>query len=140
MVMSQPNPPSSARPQSSTRIDKWLWAARFFRTRALASRACDLGRIQVNGSKAKPAREVHAGDNLHIETEGGIFEVGVLGISEIRGPSTQAQALYQETNASREARLRVAAERKAMQQMFPVPQGRPTKRDRRRIIQFRRGT
>jgi ribosome-associated heat shock protein Hsp15 len=130
---------SQADPPASTRIDKWLWAARFFRTRALASRACELGRIQANGIHAKRAREVHVGDKLHIETEGGIFEVDVLAISEIRGPATQAKALYRETEASREARLRVAEERKAIQQMFPIPQGRPTKRDRRRIIQFRQG-
>jgi ribosome-associated heat shock protein Hsp15 len=130
---------TSASTVSSTRIDKWLWAARFFKTRALASRACDLGRIQSNGLRAKPAREVHAGDRLHIENEGGIFEVAVLEVSEIRGPATAAQALYRETEASHEARLKRAAERKAMQQFAPIPAGRPTKRDRRKIIQFRRG-
>jgi ribosome-associated heat shock protein Hsp15 len=124
---------------SSTRIDKWLWAARFFRTRALASRACELGRIQANGVRAKPAREVRSGDKLHIETEGGRFEVEILAVSDMRGPAPQAQALYRETEAGREARLRDAAERKAMQQAFPIPQGRPTKRDRRRIIRFRQG-
>jgi ribosome-associated heat shock protein Hsp15 len=137
--MSQSNPPTATRPPASTRIDKWLWAARFFRTRALASRACDLGRIQAGGTRAKPAHPVHAGDKLHIETEGGIFEVEVSAISEMRGPAAQAQTLYRETDAGREARLRAAAERKAMQQMFPIPQGRPTKRDRRRIIRFRQG-
>jgi len=131
--MSQANSPPS------TRIDKWLWAARFFRTRALASRACDLGRIQANGVRAKPAREVRAGDKLHIETEGGIFEVDLVAISDLRGPAPQAQTLYRETEAGRKARLCAAQERKAMQQAFPMPQSRPTKRDRRRIIQFRRG-
>jgi ribosome-associated heat shock protein Hsp15 len=123
----------------SVRIDKWLWAARFFKTRALASRACDLGRIQSNGVRAKPAREVRAGDRLHIENEGGIFEVDVLQVSEMRGPAAVAQTLYRETEASHEARLKVAAERKAMQQFAPIPAGRPTKRDRRRIIRFRQG-
>ena len=131
--MSQANSPTA------TRIDKWLWAARFFRTRALASRACDLGRVQAAGMRAKPAHQVHAGDKLHIETEGGVFEVEVCAISGIRGPAVQAQMLYRETETSREARLRAAAESKAMQQMFPIPQGRPTKRDRRRIIRFRQG-
>ena len=119
------------------RIDKWLWAARFFKTRALASRACDLGRIQANGIQAKPAREVHPGDRLRIENEGGIFEIEVSAVSEVRGPAVVAQTLYAETEASREARAKLAEERKAMQQMFPLPERRPSKRDRRRIIQFR---
>jgi ribosome-associated heat shock protein Hsp15 len=122
------------------RLDKWLWAARFFKTRSLASHACDLGRIQTNGIRAKPAREVRTGDRLHIENEGGIFDVDVLALSEMRGPAAQAQTLYRETDLSREARLKLAAERKAMQQFAPLPERRPSKRDRRRIIQFRRGT
>ncbi len=121
----------------TVRIDKWLWVARFFKTRALASRACDLGRIQSNGVRAKPARDVRAGDKLHIENEGGIFEVDILLVSEIRGPAAVAQTLYAETEASREARLKLAAEQKVAQQAFPIPTGRPSKRDRRRIIQFR---
>lgn len=124
---------------NSMRIDKWLWAARFFKTRSLASRACDLGRIESNGLKAKPAREVRAGDKLIIQNEGGRFEVDVLALSEIRGPVAQAQSLYRETEPSREARLRLAEERKAMQQFAPLPDRRPSKRERRRIIQFRRG-
>ena len=121
----------------AVRIDKWLWASRFFKTRALASRACDLGRIHSNGVKAKPARDVRAGDKLHIENEGGIFEVEVLLLSEIRGPAAVAQTLYSETAASREARLKAAEERRAMERVFPMPAGRPSKRDLRRIIQFR---
>ena len=127
----------SSPPSSSVRMDKWLWAARFFRTRALASRACDLGRIQSNGIKAKPAREVHPGDRLHIENEGGMFEIDILAVSEMRGPAAVAQMLYGETESSREARMKLAEERKAMQQIMPVPEHRPSKRDRRRIIQFR---
>jgi ribosome-associated heat shock protein Hsp15 len=100
----------------------------------------DLGRIQSNGIRAKPAREVRTGDRLHIENEGGIFDVDVLALSEMRGPAAQAQTLYRETDLSREARLKLAAERKAMQQFAPLPERRPSKRDRRRIIQFRRGT
>jgi ribosome-associated heat shock protein Hsp15 len=119
------------------RIDKWLWAARFFKTRALASRACDLGRIQSNGVNAKPAREVRAGDRLRIEIEGGSFEVEVLALSGMRGPAVVAQTLYRETEASREARLKLAEERKTMRQFAPLPERRPSKRDRRRIIQFR---
>ena len=122
---------------ASVRIDKWLWAARFFKTRAMASRACDLGRIEANGLRAKPAREVHPGDRLQIENEAGRFEIEVLAVSHVRGPAPAAQTLYRETEASREARARAAAERKAMQQYAPLPTHRPSKRDRRRIIQFR---
>lgn len=121
----------------AVRIDKWLWAARFFKTRALASRACDLGRIVSNGLRTKPAREVHAGDRLLVENDAGRFEIEVLALSHVRGPAPVAQALYRETEASREARLRAAEERKAMQQFVPLPAQRPSKRDRRRIIQFR---
>jgi ribosome-associated heat shock protein Hsp15 len=121
----------------TVRIDKWLWAARFFKTRALASRACDLGRIESNGFRAKPARDVRPGDRLQIENDAGRFAIDVLGISHIRGPASVAQTLYRETEASHEARLRVAEERKTMQQYAPLPVHRPSKRDRRRIIQFR---
>jgi ribosome-associated heat shock protein Hsp15 len=119
------------------RLDKWLWAARFFKTRAVASRACDIGRIQSNGQRAKPAREIRAGDKLRIENERGIFEVEVLAVSAMRGPASVAQTLYNESDASREARLKFAAERKALEQYVRLPERRPSKRDRRRIIQFR---
>lgn len=121
------------------RIDKWLWAARFFKTRAQASRACDLGRIHSNGIEAKPAREVRVGDRLHIKNEGGEFDIDVLARSEMRGPAAVAQQLYRETDASKDARARAAEERKAMQLYAPLPERRPSKRDRRRIIQFRGG-
>jgi ribosome-associated heat shock protein Hsp15 len=122
---------------ASVRIDKWLWAARFFKTRSLAARACELGRIQSNGQPAKPAREVRIGDMLQVANEGGDFQVEVLILSEVRGPASVAQTLYRETEASRELRLKVAAERKAMKQFEQLPTGRPDKRDRRKIIQFR---
>jgi len=118
-------------------MDKWLWAARFFKTRSLAARACDLARIQCNKQSAKPAREVHVGDLLHIKTEAGDFEVEVLLLSEMRGPATVAQTLYRETESGRELRLKVAQERKASFIFSPAPQGRPSKRDRRKIHQFR---
>ena len=121
----------------AVRMDKWLWATRFFKTRALASRACDLGRIQSNGVKAKPAREVHAGDKLQVENEGGLFQIEVLGVSQTRGPAAVAQTLYCETEASREARARVEAERKAMFAAEAMPASRPSKRDRREISRFR---
>src|SRR5664279_6610455 len=118
---------------TSVRMDKWLWAARFFKTRALASRACELGRIQSNGQPAKAARDVRIGDMLRVTNEGGDFQVEVLLLSEVRGPASVAQTLYRETEQSRELRLKVAAERKAIRQFEPMPENRPSKRDRRRI-------
>jgi ribosome-associated heat shock protein Hsp15 len=122
---------------NSVRIDKWLWAARFFKTRTLAARACQLGRIQANGQPAKAARDVRIGDMLRVTNDGGDFQLEVLLLSEIRGPASVAQTLYRETEESKELRLKVAAERKAMRQFEDLPAGRPSKRDRRRIIQFR---
>lgn len=122
---------------TSVRIDKWLWAARFFKTRALAARACDLGRIRSNGQSAKPARDVRIGDMLRVTNDGGEFEVQVLLLSEIRGPATVAQTLYRETETSKESRQKAAAERKALRQFEELPAGRPSKRDRRHIIKFR---
>src|SRR5277367_2830902 len=122
---------------ASVRMDKWLWAARFFKTRSLAARACELGRIQSNGQPAKPAREVRIADLLQVTNAGGDFQVEVLLLSEVRGPASVAQTLYRETEASREQRLKVAAERKAMKQFEELPAGRPSKRDRRKIIQYR---
>ena len=121
------------------RIDKWLWAARFFKTRALASKACDLGRVHSNDIQAKPAREVRVGDRLRVKNEGGEFQIEVLQLSEMRGPAAVAQTLYRETEASKDARIKAAEERKAMQEFAPLPERRPSKRDRRRIIQFRSG-
>lgn len=125
---------------SSVRIDKWLWAARFFKTRALAARACELGRIHSNSQPvSKPARDVHVGNMLRITNEGGDFEVEVLQLSDVRGSAAVAQSLYRETEASRVLRLKVAAERKATREWEQLPVARPNKRDRRRIIQFRQG-
>jgi ribosome-associated heat shock protein Hsp15 len=118
-------------------MDLWLWAARFFKTRTLAKRACELGRIQSNGQVAKAARDVRVGDKLRVSNEGGDFELEVLLLSEVRGPAAVAQTLYRETDISREMRSKVAAERKAMRLFETLPEGRPSKRDRRRIIQFR---
>ena len=122
---------------TAVRMDKWLWAARFFKTRAMAARACGLGRIHCNGQPAKAAREVRIGDMLRVTNDGGDFQVEVLLLSEVRGPASVAQTLYRETEASWELRLKVAAERKAMKQFEELPASRPSKRDRRKIIQFR---
>jgi ribosome-associated heat shock protein Hsp15 len=123
---------------TSVRMDKWLWAARFFKTRSLAAKACELGRIQSNGQPAKPARDVHIGDMLRITNTGGDdFQVEVILLADLRGPAAVAQTLYRETNESRELRAKASAERKAMREFEQLPAGRPSKRDRRRIIQFR---
>ena len=117
-------------------MDKWHWAARFFKTRALAARACELGRIDANGQGAKPAREVRAGDLLHVKNDGGDFQVEVLALSEMRGPAAVAQTLYRETEASRELRRKAAEERKAMPFFEALRAGKPSKRDRREIDRF----
>ena len=122
---------------TGVRMDKWLWAARFFKTRSLAARACDLGRIQSNGQPAKPAREVHAGDLLQVKNDSGDFQVEVLALSEMRGPAAVAQTLYRETEASRALRLKLAEERRAMPNFEALREGRPSKRDRREIGRLR---
>jgi ribosome-associated heat shock protein Hsp15 len=119
-------------------MDKWLWAARFFKTRSLAARACELGRIESNGQGAKAAREVHVGDLLQVKNAGGDFQVLVLALSEMRGPAAVAQTLYRETEESRELRLKLAEERKAMQHFEALREGKPSKRDRREIDRLRR--
>jgi len=119
------------------RIDKWLWAARFFKSRALASRACELGRIETNGQSVKPSRELRIGDMLRVKNDSGEFQVEVLLLSEMRGPAAVAQTLYRETEASRELRLKLAEERKAMPHLETSREGRPSKRDRRKIDRLR---
>ena len=122
---------------NGVRMDTWLWVARFFKTRPLAKRACELGRILSHGQPAKAAREVRIGDKLRVSNEGGDFQVEVLLLSEVRGPAPVAQTLYRETEESRALREKVAAEREAMRQFESLPGGRPSKRDRRHIIRFR---
>ena len=119
------------------RIDKWLWAARFFKTRSLAERACELGRIESNEVRAKPAREVRIGDMLRVKNDSGEFEIEVLALSEVRGPAPVAQKLYSETEASREMRTKLAEERKVMPHFEAAREGKPSKRDRREISRLR---
>lgn len=119
------------------RVDKWLWAARFFKTRSLASRACDLGRIQVSEQTVKASREIHVGDALQVRTERGDFDIEVLIVSEMRGPAAVAQTLYREKDASRELRIRLAEERKAMHDTGELRDSKPSKRDRRELERFR---
>ena len=122
---------------TGVRMDKWLWAARFFKTRTLAARACELGRIASNGQPAKPSREVRVGDLLRLKNDGGDFQVEVLLLSEMRGPAAVAQTLYREAEASRELRLKLAQERKAMPHFEASREGKPTKRDRRELNRIR---
>ena len=125
------------------RIDKWLWAARFFKTRVLAAKACEIGRVVSNSSIAKPSREMKTGDTLQITNESGTFTVQVLELSEARGSASVAQQLYRETEESRMLREKVEAERKANPPLgMGAPgarAGKPSKRDRRMIHSFRDG-
>lgn len=118
-------------------MDKWLWAARFFKTRVLAAKACELGRVESNGVVAKAARDVRVGDSLKVRNEGGDFLVEVLLLSEVRGPAVVAQTLYRETEESRASRTKAAEERRTGMQFVGLEGGRPSKRDRREINRFR---
>jgi ribosome-associated heat shock protein Hsp15 len=122
------------------RIDKWLWAARLVKTRALAAEAVKGGRVHVNGHAVKPSRDVKVGDRLELSLGQTRMVVDVLGIAERRGPAAEAQKLYAETEDSRVTRER-AAELRRLAGPQPVPEvrGRPTKRDRRRYERSRRG-
>ena len=122
---------------TGVRIDKWLWAARFFKTRSLARQACDLGRIECNEQPAKASREVRVGDRLQVRNEAGVFQLQVMLLSEMRGPTAAAQTLYLETAASKELRLKAAEERKAMRDLDGFQEGRPSKRDRRTLNRLR---
>lgn len=119
------------------RLDKWLWAARFFKTRSVASDAVDGGKVKVNGANAKPAKDVKVGDRLHIRAGEQDWEVVIQGLNEQRRPASEAQLLYRETPESIERRAKAAE----LKKMAPMPgaeeKGRPTKRDRRQLDRFR---
>jgi ribosome-associated heat shock protein Hsp15 len=119
------------------RVDKWLWAARFFKTRSLAARSCELGRVESNRQGVKPSRDVKLGDFLQITNASGKFDVEVLALSEMRGPASVAQTLYRETEESKEARRKAAEDRKSMPVFEVLQDGRPSKRDRRQLIRVR---
>ncbi|MCC6208815.1 MAG: RNA-binding protein [Gammaproteobacteria bacterium] len=121
------------------RIDKWLWAARFFKTRSIASTAVNGGKVHVNGQRAKPSRMLRQGDTLVITREEIEYTVTVLGLSERRGPAPEAQRLYQETEDSITRRALAASQRRLTAGSAPAPQRRPNKRDRRLLIGMRRG-
>jgi ribosome-associated heat shock protein Hsp15 len=126
-------------PLQALRLDKWLWAARLFKTRALAAEAAQLGRVQVNGLAAKPGRELRAGDRLALREGGLTREFMVLGLSGQRGPAPVAQTLYAETPASVAARAAAATRRaQGVEPADTFVQGRPTRRDRRQLADWQR--
>ena len=124
---------------SHIRLDKWLWAARFYKTRALAVEAIDGGKVQVNGARVKRAKLVQPGDEIRIRQGPFEYRIAVRGISERRGPASEAIRLYEEMAESRAARERLALQLKSIPTIFQPESGRPTKRDRRRIVRFKRG-
>lgn len=125
---------------ASIRIDKWLWAARFFKTRSLAQEAVELGRVRLAGQRLKPSRDVKPGDRLTVERGEERFEIFVEKISAVRGPAPVAQTLYRETDESREKRERASEMRKiAMEPASTIAKGRPTKRDARLIRRVQSG-
>lgn len=123
----------------STRIDKWLWAARFYKTRSLATDAVSLGRVLQNGGRVKPAHAIKIDDELEIHAAEQIWVVQVLQISETRGSATVAQTLYAETEESQQRRRDVAVQRKLYKEPSAQITGRPTKRDRRQMDYARSG-
>ncbi len=120
------------------RLDKWLWAARLLKTRALAAAAVKGGRVHVNGHAVKPSRDVRPGDRLELSTGRDRLELVVRGTAERRGPAIEARRLYEETTESRAARERAAELRRLAPPAVPERGGRPTKRDRRRLEARRR--
>lgn len=118
---------------SVVRLDVWLWAARFFKTRALAKQAVETGKVEIGGQRAKPARAVRAGDLLRVVRGDQTFEILVLKLSDNRGPASMAQTLYEESEASRDAREARSAELRAERAGYRAPESRPDKRARRLI-------
>lgn len=121
------------------RIDKWLWAARFFKTRSLAAQAVDSGKVHLNGERCKPAREMRVGDGLRVRAGDAEWQVIVRGLSDKRGPASVAQTLYEETAESRSRREEQAALRKLSREPAHEIKGRPTKRDRRVLARWQGG-
>ncbi|MYN29601.1 RNA-binding S4 domain-containing protein [Duganella levis] len=115
------------------RLDKWLWAARFFKTRSLACDAVDRNKVTVNGDRVKPARTVKLGDVLEIDNGSDQWEVDVMGLSDVRGSATIARNLYEETEVSVARRAAVAENRRLFREPGTTIKGRPTKRDRREL-------
>jgi len=128
----QPSPPRM-------RIDKWLWAARFFKTRSLATQAVEGGKVKLNGTRVKPAKEIRPGDRILIHIGSYVWDVTVLALSDRRGPAPEARCLYAEDEASRLRRQQQLAERRLLANPGAGLKGRPTKRSRRLIHRFTAG-
>ena len=124
-------------PDEKVRVDKWLWAARFFKTRSLATEAVDGGKVDVNGQRVKPAKLIGPGDEVRVRVGPTLYVVHVRGVAERRGPAAAAQALYEETEESRRDRERHAEQHRLSAASFAFEEGRPSKRDRREIRKFR---
>ncbi len=120
------------------RLDKWLWHARFYRTRRLATAAIDDGKVHLNAERVKPAHRVRIGDRLSLALQGIVAEFEVLGLPQRRGPPAEAQAQYLETPTSAERRAKLREQQKLAQASRPRPEGRPDKRDRRRLMKLQR--
>ncbi|NIF88745.1 MULTISPECIES: RNA-binding S4 domain-containing protein [unclassified Burkholderia] len=123
----------STEPGAKLRIDKWLWAARFFKTRSLAADAVEKGRVRIGGATVKPSKDVRVGDRVEITIETVVWELDVLGICDTRGPASIAQTLYAETAEGRAKRLAELERRRHYREPAAELHGRPTKRDRRII-------
>lgn len=123
----------SEMPMQSVRLDVWLWAARFFRTRSLAKQAVETGKVEVAGQRAKPSRAVRVGEALRVTRGEEVFEIEVRGLSDARGPAPVAQALYAESPASVQRREQQRLQRAAMRDGYRAPQHKPDKRARRLI-------
>lgn len=126
-------------PSERHRVDKWLWCARFFKTRSLAAQAVSGGRVHINGERVKPAHNLRVGDRLSLMLNGVPAEFDVLGLPERRGPAPEAQKNYAETAASAERRARVREAHRLAELSRPRPDSRPDKRDRRRLVKIQRG-
>lgn len=126
-------------PLERVRLDKWLWAARFYKTRSLAARAVEGGKVKLNGARSKPSKALKTGDRLHINIGGYTWDVIVLKLSDQRGPASQARELYAEDEASRLKRQLQVAERRLQAHPGADLKGRPTKRARRQIHRFTQG-
>ena len=123
----------------SVRLDKWLWAARFYKTRALAVEAIEGGKVEVNDDKAKRAKAIRVGDRVRLRLGPYEWRLVIRGLSERRGPASEAQQLYEEDAEGKLLRERHAAQLKAAYQQHPAPKGRPTKKDRRDLERWREG-
>jgi ribosome-associated heat shock protein Hsp15 len=136
--MASPDRKSAARddPINRVRCDKWLWAARFYKTRTLAAQAIDAGQVRLGGARVKPAHVVQAGDTVTLRRHGVVVEVAVTGLSDRRGNAEDAAKLYRETEASATAREAEEISRRQAAAMQPLLAGRPTKRQRRRLEEF----